>query len=217
MMPNSGLSNASWPKPQPTRHFPLAIQRIPLRRNCWSATLHGGGQPAQSEIDIEIDTSSIHTRDEKRDAHLRSPDFLDTERHPLLTFRSTKVEKAGVDALRVQGDLTIHGVTRIVELDVDSTSPATKDPWGNVRMAASASTVISRKDFGLTWNAALETGGVLVGDEVTIDLDVQFVKSQAWGYLSRSTLIKGDKTGWTRLLQKTEPRSTTKIGDRDRS
>ena len=92
----------------------------------------------QSEIDIEVDTSSIHTRDEKRDAHLRSPDFLDTERHPLLTFRSTKVEKAGVDALRVQGDLTIHGVTRSVELDVDSTSPATKDPWGNVRMAASA-------------------------------------------------------------------------------
>ena len=133
----------------------------------------------QSEIDIEIDTSCIHTRDEKRDAHLRSPDFLDTERHPLLTFRSTKVEKAGVDALRVQGDLTIHGVTRNVELDVDSISPATKDPWGNVRMGASASTVISRKDFGLTWNAALETGGVLVGDEVTIDLDVQFVKSQA--------------------------------------
>jgi len=88
------------------------------------------------------------------------------------------VEKAGVDALRVQGDLTIHGVTRNVELDVDSISPATKDPWGNVRMAASASTVISRKDFGLTWNAALETGGVLVGDDVTIDLDVQFVKAQ---------------------------------------
>ena len=133
----------------------------------------------QSEIDIEIDISSIHTRDEQRDAHLRSPDFLDTERHPLLTFRSTKLEKAGVDALRVQGDLTIHGVTRNVELDVDSISPATKDPWGNVRMAASASTVISRKDFGLTWNTALEIGGVLVGNEITIDLEVQFVKSQA--------------------------------------
>jgi polyisoprenoid-binding protein YceI len=89
------------------------------------------------------------------------------------------LKKAGVDALRVQDNLTIHGVTRNVELDVDSISPATKDPWGNVRMAASASTVIGRKDFGLTWNAALETGGVLVGDEVTIELDVQFVKSQA--------------------------------------
>jgi len=133
----------------------------------------------QSEIDIEIDPSSIHTSDEQRDAHLRSPDFLDTERHSLLTFRSTKVEKTGVDTLRVQGALTIHGVTRNVELDVDSISPATKDPWGKVRMAASAKTVISRKDFGLTWNAALETGGILVGDEVTIDLDVQFVKSQA--------------------------------------
>lgn len=134
---------------------------------------------AQSEINVEIDTSSIHTRDEQRDAHLRSPDFLDTERHPLLTFRSTTVEKEGVDAFRVQGDLTIHGVTRSVTLDVESISPATKDPWGNVRMAAEASTVISRKDFGLTWNAALETGGVLVGDEVTIELDVEFVKSQA--------------------------------------
>jgi polyisoprenoid-binding protein YceI len=133
----------------------------------------------RSEIDIEIDTSSIHTRDEQRDAHLRSPDFLDTEHHPLLTFRSTKIETAGVDTFRVQGDLTVHGVTRTVELDVDSVSAATKDPWGNVRMAASASTVISRKDFGLTWNAALETGGVLVGDDVTVDLDVQFVKSQA--------------------------------------
>jgi len=131
---------------------------------------------AQSEIDIEIDTSSIHTRDEKRDAHLRSPDFLDTESHPLLTFRSTKVENAGVDALRVQGDLTIHGVTRTIELDVDSISPATKDPWGNVRMAASASTVISRKDFGLTWNAALETGGVLIGDEVHITIDTELVR-----------------------------------------
>lgn len=131
----------------------------------------------QSEVDIEIDASSIHTRDEQRDAHLRSPDFLETERHPLLIFRSTKVEKTGVDALRVEGDLTIHGVTRNVELDVDSISPATKDPWGNVRMAASASTVIRRKDFGLTWNTALETGGVLVGNEVSIDLDVQFVKS----------------------------------------
>jgi polyisoprenoid-binding protein YceI len=133
----------------------------------------------QSEIDIEIDTSSIHTRDEQRDAHLRSQDFLDTERHPLLTFQSTKVQKAGADALRVQGALTIHGVIRNVELDVDNISPATKDPWGNVRIAASASTVISRKDFGLTWNAALEAGGVLVGDEITIELDVQFVKSQA--------------------------------------
>jgi polyisoprenoid-binding protein YceI len=128
-------------------------------------TLKLNGDIAQSTIDI--------------DTHLRSPDFLHAERHPLLTFRSTKIEKTGVDAFCVQGDLTLHGVTRDVELDVDGVSPATKDPWGNVRMAASASIVISRKDFGLTRNAALETGGVLVGDEVTVDLDVQFVKSQA--------------------------------------
>jgi polyisoprenoid-binding protein YceI len=144
-------------------------------------TVRGGlklndADTTRSEIDIEIDTASIHTRDEQRDAHLRSGDFLDTEHHPLLTFRSTKIEKTGVDSFRVQGDLTVHGVSRNVELDVESVSTATKDPWGNVRMAASASTVISRKDFGLTWNAALETGGVLVGDQITVDLDVQFVK-----------------------------------------
>jgi polyisoprenoid-binding protein YceI len=95
----------------------------------------------------------------------------------MMTFRSTKVEKTGVDTLRVQGDLALHGITRNVELDVDKISPTTKDPWGNVRMADSASAVISRKDFGLTWNSALEAGGVLVGDEVTLDLDVQFAKS----------------------------------------
>jgi polyisoprenoid-binding protein YceI len=160
------------------RHMMISNVRGEFRTVRGDLTLNDA-DITQSKVDIEIDTSSIHTRDEQRDGHLRSPDFLDTERHPLLTFRSTKVEKAGVDALRVHGDLTIHGVTRNVELDADSISPATKDPWGNVRMAASASTVISRKEFGLTWNAALETGGVLVGDEVTIDLDVQFLKSQA--------------------------------------
>jgi polyisoprenoid-binding protein YceI len=98
------------------------------------------------------------------------------KRSPFLVDRP---RTARASTLRVQGDLALHGVTRNVELDVDSISPATKDPWGNVRMAASASAVISRKDFGLTLNAALETGGILVGDEVSIDLDVQFVKSQA--------------------------------------
>jgi len=131
----------------------------------------------ESEIDVEIVASSIYSRDGQRDAHLRSLDFLDTDHHPLLTFRSTRIERAGADAFRVYGDLTIHGVTRNVELDVDAISPATKDPWGNVRMAASASTGISRKAFGLIWNAALETGGVLVGDAITIDLDIQFLRS----------------------------------------
>jgi polyisoprenoid-binding protein YceI len=161
-----------------SRHMMIANVRGEFRTVRGSLKLNDANM-RRSEIDIEIDTSSIHTRDEQRDAHLRSPDFLDTEHHPLLTFRSTKIAQEGVDTFRVQGDLTIHGVTRNVELDVDSVSPATKDPWGNVRLAASASTVISRKDFGLTWNAALETGGVLVGDEITVDLDVQFVKSQA--------------------------------------
>ena len=132
-----------------------------------------------SSVEIEIDAASIETRDRQRDAHLRSSDFLDTGRYPAISFRSTRVVKLKGDALRVEGDLTVRGVTRNVHLDVDSVSAETKDPWGNVRVAASARTVINRKDFGLTWNAALEAGGVLVGDDVTIDLDVEFVKLQS--------------------------------------
>jgi polyisoprenoid-binding protein YceI len=130
-----------------------------------------------SSVEVEIEASSIETRDQQRNAHLQSNDFFDTERFPLITFRSTRVVKMADGALRVEGDLTIRGVTRKVELDVESVSPATKDPWGNLRLAASANIVIRRKDFGLTWNTVLETGGVLVGDDVTIDLDVQFVQS----------------------------------------
>jgi polyisoprenoid-binding protein YceI len=133
----------------------------------------------QSSVMIEIEASSIETRDQQRNAHLRSADFFDVERFPLITFRSTKILDMKDDSFRVEGDLTIHGVTRNVTLDVESVSPATKDPWGNHRIAASASTKIRRKDFGLTWNTALETGGVLVGDDVSIDIDVEFVSSPA--------------------------------------
>jgi polyisoprenoid-binding protein YceI len=132
----------------------------------------------QSSVEAEIDASSIETRDQQRDAHLRSGDFLDTERYPVITFRSTKLHELPGEALRVEGELTIHGVTRDVSLHVDNVSPETKDPWGNLRLAASASTIIRRKDFGLNWNTVLETGGVLVGDDIAIEFDLEFVKSQ---------------------------------------
>jgi len=130
---------------------------------------------ANSSVQASIEAASIETRDDQRDAHLKSADFFDVEKYPLISFKSDKIKQNG--ELSVEGDLTIHGVTRRVTFDIEGPSPATKDPWGNTRIAISGSTKINRKDFGLTWNAALETGGILVSDEVTINLDVEFVKA----------------------------------------
>jgi polyisoprenoid-binding protein YceI len=130
-----------------------------------------------SRIEAEIEAASINTREPQRDAHLKSADFFDVERFPTLSFRSTKVSRKDGEEVSVTGDLSIRGVTRPVTFAVEGPSAPAKDPWGNTRIGLSATTKINRKDFGLTWNAALETGGILVGDEVTITLDVQFVKA----------------------------------------
>jgi polyisoprenoid-binding protein YceI len=131
--------------------------------------------PAASSVEATIDANSISTRDPQRDGHLKSGDFLDTEKFPTMTFRSKRVEVEPGGG-KVTGDLTIHGVTREITLDVEGPSQEMKDPWGKQRIGASASTKISRKEFGLTWNAALETGGVMIGDEVKINIDVEFVR-----------------------------------------
>lgn len=131
--------------------------------------------PEGTEIEATIDASSINTREPQRDAHLRSADFFDVENHPSLTFKS-KSAKVGKDGLEVTGDLTIRGTTRQVTLAVEGPTPEQKDPWGGTRMAASATTKINRKDFGLTWNSTLETGGVLVGDEIKIALEVELIR-----------------------------------------
>lgn len=133
--------------------------------------------PRNSKVEVVIDAASIETRDAQRDAHLKSADFFDVEKFPTLTFKSTQVGIVRDGELKVEGDLTIHGVTRKVFFAVEGPTPPAKDPWGNTRIAISATTKINRKEFGLTWNAALETGGILVGEEVTITLDVQFVKA----------------------------------------
>ena len=133
--------------------------------------------PANSRVEASIEAASIETRDAQRDAHLKSPDFLHVEKFPTLSFKSTKVSQVRDGELAIEGDLTIRGVTRKVVFTVEGPTLPAKDPWGNSRVAASATTKINRKDFGLTWNTALETGGILVGDEVTITLDVQFVKA----------------------------------------
>jgi polyisoprenoid-binding protein YceI len=131
----------------------------------------------QSQVEAAIDTASISTREPQRDAHLKSADFFDVEKFPTLSFKSTRIRRAGDGELNVIGELTIHGVTREVVFDVEGPTAPAKDPWGNTRIGLYATTKINRKDFGLTWNAALETGGILVGDEVTISLDVQLVKA----------------------------------------
>ncbi|NVN90820.1 MAG: polyisoprenoid-binding protein [Desulfuromonadales bacterium] len=130
----------------------------------------------KSKVEVTIDTNSINTNVKKRDDHLRSADFFDVAKYPTMTFVSKKVAKAGKDKLKVTGDLTLHGVTRQVVLDVEGPTKESKDPWGNFRKGATATTKINRKDFGLVWNAVLETGGVAVGEEVTITLEIEMIK-----------------------------------------
>lgn len=139
--------------------------------------VHDESDPTRSRVESTIDASSIETREPQRDAHLKSEDFLHVEKFPTLSFKSTDIQVVGDGELKVRGDLTIRGVTRKVTFAVEGPTPPAKDPWGNTRIAVSATTKINRKDFGLTWNAALETGGILVGDDVTITLDIEFVKA----------------------------------------
>ncbi|MGA7220579.1 MAG: YceI family protein [Candidatus Sulfotelmatobacter sp.] len=130
-----------------------------------------------SRIEASIEAASINTRDDQRDGHLKSADFFDAEKYPELTFKSTEVTRVAADELAVAGELTIHGVAKNVVFNVEGPTQPAKDPWGNTRIGLSATTKINRKDFGLTWNSPLETGGILVGDEITITLDVQFIKA----------------------------------------
>jgi polyisoprenoid-binding protein YceI len=156
------------------RHLMIAKVRGTFAK--WSATIdYNAANPAQSKIEARIDASSIDTKEEKRDAHLRSPDFFDAEKFPELVFASREITRDGDDYV-VAGDLTIHGVTKPVRLQVESLGTG-KDPWGNERMAFVGKTAINRKEFGLNWNQALEAGGVLVGDKVEIEVDVQLVKA----------------------------------------
>jgi polyisoprenoid-binding protein YceI len=134
-------------------------------------------RPEQSTVDVTLDVASIDTRQPDRDAHLRSADFFDVERFPTLRFTSTRIQKAA-DGFLVEGDLTIRDVTRPVTLHATEEG-RTRDPWGGLRVGFSATTKINRRDFGLTWNQALETGGFVVGDEVKIAADVEFVQQQS--------------------------------------
>lgn len=132
--------------------------------------------PTATTVDIRISADSINTREEKRDAHLRSADFLAAENYPYLTFTGKRVEQTGPETARLTGDLTIRGISREVVLEVVYNGSA-RSPWGATSFGFNAHTVINRKNWDLTWNAALETGGVLVGDEISIDIELELVKT----------------------------------------
>ena len=129
-----------------------------------------------SSVEATVDIASISTGDAQRDAHLKSADFFDAEKYPTMTFKSTSVERKSDDEYKVTGDLTIHGVTKPATFAVEGPTAPGKDPWGNTRIGLSATTKINRKDYGLNWNAALETGGILVGEDVQITIEAQFIK-----------------------------------------
>lgn len=156
----------------------LVISKVHGRFARWSGTIDLDAKDlTRSAVEVKIDATSIDTQVPDRDTHLRSPDFLDVVKFPELSFRSKRIEKAG-DAYRVTGDLSIRGVTREVALETEFGGTA-KDPWGNERAAFTAKTSLDRKDFGLTWNAALEAGGVLVGEKVEIAIEIEAVKKSA--------------------------------------
>ncbi len=152
----------------------LMVSKVRGRFSDVAGTVLIGEDPLASSVEVTIGTASIDTRDEQRDAHLRSPDFFDVERYPTITYRSIKVIPAGRGRWQVEGHLTLNGVTRDVPLDV-TFEGAAADPWGGVRAGFSARAEIDREEFGLTWNQALETGGVVVGKKVTIEIEAEAV------------------------------------------
>jgi polyisoprenoid-binding protein YceI len=130
----------------------------------------------RSSVEVSLDTSSINTREPQRDEHLRSADFFDVANHPSITFRSKRITATGPEQFKLAGDLTIRGVSKEVTFDVEGPTPPIQDPWGNLRSGVSATAKINRKDFGLVWNALVEGGGVMVGDQVSITIEAELVQ-----------------------------------------
>jgi polyisoprenoid-binding protein YceI len=157
------------------RHYMVAN----FRGGFWGITgtvIYDPVNPANTKIDASIDATTLHTHDAKRDAHVKGENLLDVEKYPKITFVSTRVVPDGKNQWKITGNFTLHGVTKEVTLDVESTPVESKDPWGNLRSGASATTTINRSDFGLTFNVPLETGGVMLSDHVQIHLEIELIK-----------------------------------------
>ncbi len=163
-----------------TAHFSVRHMMVTNVRGAFSkvegTVVIDTDNPAASSVDATIDASTVNTNEAQRDAHLKSGDFLDVEKYPTLAFKSKKIDRDG-DDWKVTGDLTLHGVTKEVVLKVDGPTEETKDPYGNIRVGASAATKIKRSDFGLTWNAVLEAGGIAVSDDLKIEIELSLIKS----------------------------------------
>ena len=153
----------------------LVVSKARGRFGAFDGTITIADEPLESSVEVTVELASIDTSDEQRDAHLRSGDFFDVEQYPTMTFRSTAVRPAGKGRFEVDGDLTIRGITKPLTLDV-RLDGVTGDPWGNERIAFSAEAEIDREAWGLTWNVALETGGVLVGRKVKLEIEAQAVR-----------------------------------------
>lgn len=154
----------------------LMVTKVRGRFGEFSGTVEVAERPEDSKVEATIQAASIDTKEPQRDEHLRSPDFLDVERHPTITFVSTSVAPVGGNRWKVVGDLTIRDVSQPVELDVEFVG-AGVDPWGNARIGFSAATRLNRDDFGITWNQTLDSGGVLVSKSLDVTLDVQAVRA----------------------------------------
>jgi len=159
------------------RHMTISTVRGQFNKVAGTITANDN-DPATAVIEATIDTASIDTHSPDRDSDLKSANFLDVAKYPTMTFKSKKIEAAGPGKYNVVGDLTLHGVTKEVTLAVEATGAPIKDPWGNTRAGATATTTISRKDFGLTWNKMIEAGGAVVGDAVAVEIDVEAVKKK---------------------------------------
>jgi polyisoprenoid-binding protein YceI len=158
--------------------------------------------PTKSSIEATIDVTSLDTRVTKRDDHLKSPDFFDVATYPTITFKSKRIEAVGEGKFKVIGDLTMHGVTKEVVLNVEGSPKPLKDPSGNLRIGGVAMTKLNRKDFGLTWNKALEAGGVVVGDDVDVTIDVELTRKPEAAKAGANTQVASDFT------QKPQPMTT---------
>jgi len=155
----------------------LMVSTVRGTFNKFSGTIElDESDPSKSTVEATIDVASIDTREAKRDEHLKNADFFDVAKYPTITFKSTSVSKTGGGKYRVRGDLTMHGVTKEVSLEASGSPKPFQDPFGNTKLGGAVRGRINRKDFGMTWNKSLDSGGVVVGDEVTITIDVELVK-----------------------------------------